>query len=164
MHEPSIEEQLKVIEAALGRTEARNLPAVMPTASVPEDIRVRDKREGERESRELAIALLQKMEKRVADLEMEGMLHRQHQVIAEALHQEEREAIEVISDELAALKKRAARVEQWLQQMDHQPEVPREPYRLRFEPLTNKPQQALMMILLAISSLGLLLFVLLRGP
>jgi TolA-binding protein len=160
MNQPSIEEQLKAIEAALNLSQARNLPAVVPAASLPEDPRVRQREE----SRDLALAILQKMEGKIADLEAEKNLQRQQQMISEALHQEEREAIEVISGEVAGLKKRAARLEQWLHRMHDQPPAPPEDYPSPPQPITRQADTIFLIALLAAAAVGLLLFTLLRGP
>jgi len=160
MNRPSVDEQLKAIEAALDLAQARNLPAVISLPSVPADPRAGKGRGGA--GSELAISILEQMGEKVAQLEAADEQHRQQQAVSEALHQEEREAIEVISSEVAALKKRAGRLERWLSQLPaHQPQ--RDTYPPNLTPTARQPQPLLLIALLGIAGLGLLLLVLFRG-
>lgn len=159
MEQPNVDEQLSALEAALDLAQHRLLPVVVP-AALPADPRPR-RREGD--SQALALSLLKEMQERVAHLEAEEALYRQSQVISEALHHEEREAIEVITDEVATLKKRTARFEQWLAHMQNEVLPAQQIHNLQLQPTAGRSQPLLIVFALAAAGVGLLLFVLLRG-
>ncbi len=116
MNQPSIEEKLKAIEAAINLAQARHLPAVLPPSQPAVKPNGFDGKDSVK-SRELALAVLKRFDARIAALEEDGSVHQKQLSSTEAVQQEQQEALELISDEVSALKQRAAQLEGYLRQI-----------------------------------------------
>ncbi len=149
MHQERIEEKLKALEAALNLTQAKNLPAVRPDSLPP--VRVATGETGV--SRELAMTLLKRMEEKIADLEKEGELNREMETRLAIQHEEQTEAIELIGGEVATLKQRTSRVEEWLRYLQVHHSQP--------QPELSLPRPLLTVGVIGIIVLGMLLFLVL---
>jgi hypothetical protein len=113
MEQHSIEEKLKVIEAAINLTQQRNLPVVIRSGQPMAAPKDGDHQDAGR-AREVALAVLKRFDERIVRLEQDGTALAQDQERTETIHREHQEAIELISSEVAALKHRSAQMEGWL--------------------------------------------------
>ncbi len=110
MEKPDIEEQLKAIEAAIDLAQAKNLPVVVKPAQ-PAIMSENSNGHDPSKVRDLALMIFKKFDERIASIEQEEMAQREEQSYTAVVQQEHHEALEYISDEVAALKKRSAQIE-----------------------------------------------------
>jgi hypothetical protein len=114
MYETLVDSKIQAIEAALKFTEKRQLPAlrseaaVEPLAGRSESQKVAVRRE------DLALTLLWRMEQRVAEIEEKRTLDAAWQETLNTTQGEHAEAIEIISKEVAALRRQAQKMERYL--------------------------------------------------
>jgi len=120
MNQPSIEEQLKAIESAINLTESRNLPAVVESAKAVRTDADYEGREAAK-AREAAFIILKKIDEKISDLESSAQAQMQQHSQTQVVQNEQQEALELISKEVATLKKRAQVMEQGLRHIQFKP-------------------------------------------
>jgi|WetSurMetagenome_2_1015567.scaffolds.fasta_scaffold243501_2 hypothetical protein len=114
MNETMVDAKIQAIEAALKLTEKRQLPALRGDVGLaPFPVRSESQPPAVRKD-DLALALLWRMEQRVAEIEEKRVLDGAWQKTLDVTQGEHAEAIELIGKEVAALKKQAQKIERHL--------------------------------------------------
>jgi len=114
MHETLVDSKIQAIEAALKLTEKRQLPALRPEAAVAPFAGRSETQEVAVRKEDLALTLLWRMEQRVAEMEEKRTLDCAWQETLNTTQEEQAEAIELISQQVAALRKQAQKIERHL--------------------------------------------------
>jgi hypothetical protein len=114
MNETMVDSRLQAIEAALKLTEKRNLPVPRAAAAMETFAGRSESQQVAIRKEDLALRLLWRMEQRVAEIEERRSLDEAWQKTLDTSQEEHAEAIEMISKEVAALKKQAQKIERHL--------------------------------------------------
>ena len=114
MNETIVDSKIQALEAALKLTEKRNLPVPCPTAAVEPVDRPAETKQVALRKEDLALTLLWRMESRVAEIEEKRSLDEAWHETLNSAQEEQAEAIEIISQQVAALKKQAQKIERHL--------------------------------------------------